>query len=154
MCHSVLSWRKILFSVSFSTFAIVNALNGDMKKAPIYLGALGLGWIWAYSYNYALGYLMSLFGISFPIAMFISVLVVTFIIVAVHAIVLEKTPFNISIMPMAFMPVMAFFGTMGQGLSILNIVIAQALGIYLATTISLVVSLLIHSSSKVSEVSL
>lgn len=140
-----------LIWVSFSTFAIVNALQGDMKKAHIYLGALVLGWLWAYSYNYALLYLMSLFGISFPVAMFISVLVVTFIIVAVHAIVLAKTPFNTSIMPMAFMPVMAFFGTMGQGLSTFNIIIAQVLGIYLATTITLLVSILIRSSMKAAE---
>ena len=99
--------------IIFSTYSIIMCMQGRFNKLHIYIIALALGWIWAYAYLYGMQLLLQV-GVSFPLAMFLAVLVVTFSIVIVHMIPLGKTPLNIAMLSLCFAPVMALFGTMGQ----------------------------------------
>jgi hypothetical protein len=64
--------------------------------------------------------------------MFVDVIIVTFVIIMVHMLPLAKTSFNIAMMPLCYTPVMGLFGTMGQNLNPVNIVVAQIVDIVIA----------------------
>lgn len=132
-----------LIWVMFSSFSIISAINGTIKNLHIYLISIALGWVYAFAYQYSLIALMSSLQLSFSVAMFTGVLLVTAVIMLLHTIALTKTPWNISVVPLCFVPVMSLFGTQGQQLSFINIVIAQVAGILLAVSIALIVGRLL-----------
>jgi len=121
-----------LIWIAFSTYCVLSCMQGSFPKIHFYLIALALGWVWAYSYLYVMQWMMGSLDMPYSLAMFVDVLIVTFIIIMVHMLPLAKTPLNIAMMPLCYTPVMAMFGTMGQNLSLVAIIIAEVVGIVVA----------------------
>jgi hypothetical protein len=121
-----------LIWICFTTYGVISCMQGNFKKFHWYLIAIALGWVWAFGYLYVMQWMMAGLGMSLPLAMFVDVVIVTFIAIMVHMLPLGKTPLNITMLPLCYTPVMALFGTMGQSVSIVNVIIAEIVGIIVA----------------------
>lgn len=90
----------------------MNRVSGNIEEIPNYYLSALVGSIWAVAYFVSTPFVMQ-WGVSFNVALLISITIVTFALVFVHAILTGGTWFNK--IPLMFTAVAAIYGIGGTG---------------------------------------